>query len=159
MTLDDVADVLSIDAASFRTNHTTESNLIDELNRPFARLWVARTTEQNVGAFLVAWHVVDEIHVLNVATHPALRRQGHGRALMDHVIAFARENDVRHILLEVRRSNAAAITLYRALGFFAMGIRRDYYSDGEDAIEMVLLFDPDTKEIVHRADEIRLEMH
>ena len=159
MTLDDVTEVLAIDAASFHMNRTTEANLVDELNRPFAHLWVARTAQRRVAAFLIAWHVVDEVHVLNVATAPTVRRQGHGLALMDHTIEFAREHDARHMLLEVRRSNAAAIALYRRLGFFAMGLRRDYYPDGEDAIEMVLLFDPKTKEIVRRADEVRLESH
>ena len=48
---------------------------------------------------------------------------------------------MRHVLLEVRRSNAPAIALYRALGFFAMGVRARYYPDDEDAVEMVLAFD------------------
>lgn len=172
MTPEDLSEVLAIDRASFQANAATESNLRDELDRPFAKLWVARQVGARragaepqrvdagrVIAFLVAWHVADELHVLNVATEPAERRRGHARALMETVIAFAREHDVRHVLLEVRRSNAAAQGLYRALGFFAMGLRRDYYPDGEDAIEMVLLFDPQTKDIVRRADEIRLENH
>jgi ribosomal-protein-alanine N-acetyltransferase len=41
--------------------------------------------------------------------------------------------------LEVRRSNEAALSLYRGFGFRAVGIRPNYYSDeGEDAIVMVL---------------------
>ena len=53
---------------------------------------------------------------------------------------------MKHVLLEVRRSNAAAIALYRALGFFAMGVRARYYPDDEDAVEMVLALRPE-----HRA--------
>jgi len=49
-----------------------------------------------------------------------------------------------------------AIALYRALGFFAMGVRARYYPDDEDAIEMVLAFDIETGEIVPHADEVRL---
>jgi len=41
--------------------------------------------------------------------------------------------------LEVRRSNAAALELYRSFGFRPVGIRPNYYVDeGEDAIVMVL---------------------
>jgi ribosomal protein S18 acetylase RimI-like enzyme len=62
----------------------------------------------------------------------------------------------RHLLLEVRRSNGPAIALYRALGFFAMGVRARYYPDDEDAVEMVLAFDAVTGEVVPRSDEVRL---
>ena len=64
-------------------------------------------------AFVVSWHVADELHVLNVATREDRRRRGLGRALMDHVVAYAREHALKHVLLEVRRSNAPAIALYR----------------------------------------------
>jgi len=64
---------------------------------------------------------------------------------------------VKHVLLEVRRSNVAAIALYRAFGFFAMGVRARYYPDDEDAVEMVLLLDPATGATVAHEDEVRLE--
>jgi ribosomal-protein-alanine N-acetyltransferase len=61
------------------------------------------------------------------------------------------------VLLEVRRSNAAAIALYRRVGFFAMGVRSRYYPDDEDAVEMVLMIDPETGAVVAHDDEVRLE--
>jgi ribosomal-protein-alanine N-acetyltransferase len=57
----------------------------------------------------------------------------------------------------VRRSNAAAIALYRSVGFFAMGVRAKYYPDDEDAVEMVLLLDPATGAVVAHDDEVRLD--
>ena len=91
--------------------------------------------------------------MLDVATHPELRRRGFGRALMKQSLAYAREQAIRHVLLEVRRSNTPAIRLYRECGFFAMGVRKSYYADGEDAVEMVLLLD-DRGEIQPRKDEV-----
>jgi hypothetical protein len=35
-----------------------------------------------------------------------------------------------------------------------MGIRAKYYPDNEDAIEMVLAFDPTTREILRGKDEV-----
>jgi ribosomal-protein-alanine N-acetyltransferase len=133
----------------------TEEQILAELQRPWARIWVARE-ERGVAAYVVAWHVADELHVLNVATRADRRRRGIARALMDHLVDHAREKHVKHVLLEVRRSNVAAIALYRGLGFFAMGVRARYYPDDEDAIEMVLAFDTATGEIVPHADEVRL---
>jgi ribosomal-protein-alanine N-acetyltransferase len=134
-----------------------EPHLREELARPWSRLWVVR--EEGIGpvGFLVAWHVADELHVLNVATRVDRRRRGIARALLDEAISYARTRAVKHVLLEVRRSNRAAIALYRKVGFFAMGVRAHYYPDNEDAVEMVLMFDPDTGGVLAHADEVRLE--
>jgi ribosomal-protein-alanine N-acetyltransferase len=134
-----------------------ETQLRDELARPWSRLWVAREHDEVV-AYVVSWHVADELHVLNVATREDRRRCGIARALMDEVVGYARASRMKHVLLEVRRSNAAAIALYRGLGFFAMGVRSRYYPDSEDAVEMVLMLDPQTGEVVPHEDEIRLEV-
>ena len=137
--------------------HMDEGQLKDELARPWSRLWVAREHDETVVAFLVSWHVADELHVLNVATRADRRRRGIGRALMDAVVAYARDARMKHVLLEVRRSNAAAIALYRCVGFFAMGVRARYYPDDEDAVEMVLMLDPETGAVLPHDDEVRLD--
>ena len=46
---------------------------------------------------------------------------------------------LRDVTLEVRRSNAAALRLYRRFAFRAVGVRPNYYAeDQEDAIVMLL---------------------
>lgn len=85
------------------------------------------------------WLVQDEVHLLNLAIHPAVRRRGIGTRLMQHLLAVARANVCRYVTLEVRKSNAPAQALYRAHGFEAVGLRPRYYAeDGEDAIVMAL---------------------
>ena len=131
----------------------------EEIMRPWARLWAARVHRgaPPVG-FLVAWHVADELHVLNVATTLVMRRRGIGRALMNEALGYAAQSRIRIVLLEVRRSNRAAIKLYRGLGFTAMGVRPRYYSDNdEDAVEMILAVDPDTGRFLEGRDEIRID--
>ncbi|APR83409.1 Ribosomal-protein-S18p-alanine acetyltransferase [Minicystis rosea] len=131
----------------------------EELGRPWSRLWAARFAAgtEPVG-FLVAWHVADELHVLNIATRPALRRRGVARALMDEALTYAAAEKIRILILEVRRSNRPAIKLYRGLGFTALGVRPGYYSDNnEDAIEMMLTLDPETGRIMPGKDEIRID--
>ena len=168
----DIADVLAIENASFRESRPRlprsgdpkgrldAAQLREELARPWARLWVGRpdaalTPEErtSVVAFLLAWHVADELHILDIATHPDLRRRGFARELIASSLAYAREHKIRHLLLEVRKSNHPAIRLYRAVGFFAMGVRKRYYPDDEDAVEMVLALREDG-EIDHRPDEV-----
>ena len=131
-------------------------HLREELARAWSRLWVVREGDTPI-AFVASWHVSDELHVLNVATRADRRRRGVGRALMDEVVGYAQANGVQHVLLEVRRSNRAAIELYRRVGFFAMGIRSRYYPDDEDAVEMTLLLDPATRQVLAHEDEVRLD--
>ena len=114
----------------------------DELTRPWSRQWIAREEGTTVVAFLLAWHVADELHVLNLGTRGDRRRRGFARALMNAAIAYGREKQVACVLLEVRPSNAAALALYRSLGFVATGVRARYYSDDEDAVEMRLGLGP-----------------
>jgi|SRR5579859_860115 len=152
---DDPETILAIDRACFAEGTV---NVGAEFDRPWAKLWVARENEEGPArAFLLAWLVVDELHVLSVATLPEFRRRGMARALLDRAIAFARESGVRTVLLEVRRSNATAIRLYRAFGFSATAVRANYYADNlEDAVEMTLTLDPETGKILAAEDAVTI---
>lgn len=92
---------------------------------------------ERVLGYIVFWLVHDEVHVLNVATALEARRRGVGRALMDAAEARGRARGARLSTLEVRRSNAPAIALYRAIGYRQAGVRPNYYAEErEDAIVM-----------------------
>lgn len=147
-----------IDAVAAAAFDVPQFSAREELRRSWTRCWVARE-ERRALAFLIAWHVADELHVLNVATCPTARRRGLATALMSRSLEYAQQQQVRLVLLEVRRSNRAAIRLYRKLGFTAMGVRPRYYSDNdEDAVEMVLTLDPATGAVQPGLDEIRIEV-
>ena len=89
--------------------------------------------------FVIFWVVHDEVHVLNIAAHPTLRRRGVGRRLMVEAIERGRRGGAALVTLEVRRSNFPALALYQDLGFRAVGVRPNYYVDeGEDAVVMIM---------------------
>lgn len=82
-------------------------------------------------------HVLDEGSVSNVAVAPDCRRQGVGSALIEALLARARELGLSFVNLEVRESNAPAIALYERFGFVPDGRRKGYYDrPREDAILM-----------------------
>ena len=63
------------------------------------------------------------------------RRRWAATALLSSSLDYARDSAIRIVILEVRRSNRAAIKLYRKLAFTVLGVRPGYYGDnGEDAI-------------------------
>ena len=139
---EDVPGVAAIHVAAFR-DATVDAlaraagNLREELQRPWAHVWVAEAGGHIAGAILL-WLVADEVHIHDVATHPAHRRQGVGRQLVAQAIALARKHRALHLFLEVRPSNEAAVALYRQAGFVPVGLRKRYYADNEDAVDMSL---------------------
>jgi ribosomal-protein-alanine N-acetyltransferase len=62
----------------------------------------------------------------------------------------------RHLTLEVRVSNDAALGLYRKLGFASVGLRPGYYRD-EDALVMWVV-NADEGPFRRRLERIRGEM-
>jgi len=69
----------------------------------------------------------DEAELLTIAVDVNRRRQGHGRALLDAVVAQARSGGARNLFLEVGADNAAARSLYSQAGFVQVGRRPRYY--------------------------------
>lgn len=78
-----------------------------------------------------------EAHILNICVRSESRSCGHGRAILEHLVAEARLHHAHSAYLEVRPSNAHAVDLYRTAGFSEVGYRRDYYpahNGREDAL-------------------------
>lgn len=80
----------------------------------------------------MAFHVLDECHLLDIATEEKFRRQGVGAALIRELMKRAGEKDGSVIYLEVREKNQAARGLYEKLGFVPVGKRKDYYKNPTD---------------------------
>lgn len=136
----DLEAVLEIERHAYRTPWPAQL-FLEDLAREWAHIDLARLREDpaRAVAYCNYWVVHDEVHLLNLATHPDFRRRGVAARLMRHLLEVARTRDCRYITLEVRRSNTPAQALYRAHGFEAVGVRRRYYADdGEDAIVMTL---------------------
>ncbi|HEY6006653.1 MAG TPA: ribosomal protein S18-alanine N-acetyltransferase [Anaeromyxobacter sp.] len=137
----DVARVMEIEKDGFK--HPWSRDLIErELGHAWSQILLAcdlgSPGAERVLGYIVFWLVHDEIHVLNVATALEARRRGVGRALMAAAENAGRTRGARLSTLEVRRSNEAAIALYRAIGYRQVGIRPNYYAEeNEDAIVMV----------------------
>ena len=132
--------VLAVERAA-NAHPWSEANLRDSLQAGYSG-WVLLDDRQGVIGYAILMIAVGEAQVLNIVVSPEHRRQGLGRILMECMIEAANAAHCELVLLEVRRSNSAAIALYRAYGFEQIGLRRHYYrSDdgvGEDAFVLTL---------------------
>lgn len=131
----DLDDVLAIEGASFSNPWTRDMFLRDLANSGVSYGYILRGPDGRAAAFCTIWVVVNEVHINNIAVDPAWRGQGLGQALLEYILHLWSKLGAERATLEVRRSNAAAITLYAKLGFNVAGIRRDYYTEpAEDAL-------------------------
>ena len=78
----------------------------------------------------------ENAEVDNIAVAESCRRRGVGKKLLKKLETEAKERGARVILLEVRVSNAPAMTMYLKEGFKGIYVRPRYYPDGEDAVVM-----------------------
>ncbi len=139
MTEEDIDTTMSIEIICFATPWSRTS-FLNELDKTYGLPLVAMLDGNLVG-YIIAWFVEDEIHIVNVAVHPDFRRQGIGEWMMNEVICD--HPGITWVGLEVRQSNVAAITLYEKLGFYQVGIRKNYYAqEGEDAVMMMKQLSP-----------------
>ncbi|AXQ14995.1 hypothetical protein AYI72_19985 [Shewanella algae] len=81
----------------------------------------------------------EEATLMNICIAPAAQGQGLGRQLLQAAIELLKETGVERLLLEVRVGNAAAIALYRRLGFIETGSRADYYQAKEGREDALLM--------------------
>lgn len=134
----DLRRILEIERRSF-DNPWSSALFLQELRIPFSRIVVARPADvpdEPIVGYLCRWFVADEIHVLNIAVHPDYRGRGIGAVLLREALGEAERGRAEAVTLEVRRSNEAARRLYATFHFEEVGVRRNYYGRGEDALIM-----------------------
>lgn len=138
-TLDDIPDIKLIEDMSYPFPWS-EKVLQDCFGTHYS-FWVAVKDDQIAG-YLIVTEIVGEIHLLNVCVSVKARRLGIARQLLRFLIDWSAKHSMLSILLEVRKSNLAAQTLYQSLAFEFIGTRPNYYplNEGrEDAL--MFLFD------------------
>ena len=126
-------EIIAIENSAFNKPWTKNQIKNDILSDLDSENWVYIMDELVTG-YIFGWIIQDEFHLNNIAVHPEYLRRSIGKALLLHIIARVISRDIKLILLEVSAQNISAQKCYKSLGFIQMGVRKDYYSKGEDAI-------------------------
>lgn len=98
-----------------------------------SRLLIAQWGELPAG-FVSYLLLPGEMEIVDIAVVLALRKMHVGKQLMTEALAQGRRAQAKWAFLEVRRSNRAAQTLYRSVGFQQLDVRPKYYAGSEDAL-------------------------
>jgi len=136
----DIPVLAALHAACFTAawdQHWTEQSFKDVLGMPGSGALIAAIGNEPVG-FAVARIAADEAELLLIATRPDYRRFGHGRALLEHMLAVLKRGGAAQVFLEVAEPNVAGLGFYQSLGFREVGRRPDYFR-GESIVDALVL--------------------
>ena len=112
----------------------SENSIASELNNRLS-LWFVAVQEEQVIGYVGSQTVLGETDMMNIAVHPNHRKHGVGTELIEHLIEALALRGSHSLMLEVRISNEAAISVYKKLGFTEVGCRKNYYRNPkEDAL-------------------------
>ena len=78
--------------------------------------------------------VLDEVQINYFAINHKYRERGFGTYLMNYLIRRCKKQNINKLVLEVSKKNIIAGKFYKNFNFSTVGIRRNYYKDGSDAL-------------------------
>ncbi len=141
-TTEDLSAVLQIETQVY-PNPWTEEHFRLELTKPYSHFLVFTDDETDsiIAGYVVAWVMFDECQILNVATGLNYRGLGLAKQMIQKVVSIVAKKEIKKVVLDVRKSNGAAIQLYQQMNFNITHVRKEFYSNGEDAYQMTLRLD------------------
>lgn len=149
----DMPEVLEIERQSFEFPWSDE-DFVRCLRQRNCIGMVAEHDDRVVG-YMIYELQKNRIHVLNFAVAADRRRQGVGSQMVAKLVAKLSAQGRTRILLEVRETNLPAQLFFRANGFRAVSVLRNYYEDTpEDAYLMQYRYQPEKSAAVQTSNRI-----
>ena len=134
----DMIQVLEIEKECFLDPYTEENISFELRENPFADILVAMVGPTIVG-YIDFMHTFDSATINRIAVRKEYRKKGIGKQLLSKCIEEIRSGEEKadFLTLEVRTNNEEAISFYKNNEFEEINIKKNYYSDGQDALYMV----------------------
>ncbi|MCA9148737.1 MAG: ribosomal protein S18-alanine N-acetyltransferase [Planctomycetales bacterium] len=149
----DMPEVLEIERQSFEFPWS-EEDFIRCLRQRNCIGMVAEHDDKIVGFMIYELHK-NRLHILNFAVHEDFRRSGIGRQMNSKLNSKLSHQRRTRILLEVRETNLDAQLFFRAAGYRAVSVLRDFYDDTtEDAYLMEQQYQPTLQEALQPVNRI-----
>lgn len=136
----DVLDqILEIEENCFAADSFSKKQFVYLMTKAKGVFYVAKIKERVVAYISVVTNkYINYARIYSIAVHPDFRRYKLGQLLIEKTISYTRQNKFKFLLLEVKTTNIAAISLYEKNGFVKTHIKQYYYADGSDAYSMRL---------------------
>ena len=115
--------------------HILSKNILKEdiKNKNYNYL-VAKNNNGKIIGYIGISYILEDADIISIVVHKDYTNHGVACLLLQEIFKFAKENNIKKIMLEVRRSNIPAQKLYEKHGFKQIAIRNNYYDNTEDAL-------------------------
>ena len=125
-----VAQIAELEKICF-SDPWSERSVASELENKLS-CWLVAIEDGQVAGYIGSQTVCGETDMMNVAVHPDFRRKGIAEALILALVEQLKTMESHCLTLEVRASNAPAISLYEKLSFAQVGRRPNYYRNPKE---------------------------
>lgn len=135
MSIEDLKSIKNVLASEF-DNFWSYDVLEEELECNNSYVIVAKADENTIVGFAGLKVILDEADIMNIVVKKDFRHNGIGSVLLENLINYSKDLNLKTITLEVNENNLSAIRLYDKFSFDKLGIRKNYYDGKSDAIIM-----------------------
>lgn len=134
--IEDLDRIAKIENESIMTNKISKEDFAHYIDSEDHKVFVAKINDSVIGFILL--EITDEINIYSVAVDEKYRNIGLATKFVEQAKVLAKQNGIQKLSLEVSDNNLRAYLLYEKLGFVVRRIRKNYYADKSNAIEMEL---------------------
>ncbi|MCR1809328.1 ribosomal protein S18-alanine N-acetyltransferase [Haploplasma modicum] len=135
MELNDIVSVVNLEKKILKDTLGEKFLYSEIMYNPFARFFVYEQNKQIIG-YIGCRYYDDTGELLNFVVDDFYQQRGFGTLLFNEVINLFKNEDVKTITLEVRRSNIKAQKFYAKNDFYLINVRKNYY-ETEDALVLM----------------------
>ena len=135
MTLEDLNSIKDILTSEF-DDFWNYNILKNELECENSYIIVAKNSENNIVGFAGLKIILDEADIMNIVVKKSFRNNKIGSILLEYLISYSKNMNLKTITLEVNENNLSAIHLYNKISFIKLGVRKKYYNGENNAIIM-----------------------
>ena len=111
----------------------TKKQWAEELKKEGTRVFGLLISNLVIG-ICVSHVVLDEAQINFFVVNNKYRKKGFGSYLMNYLIKKCEKSNISKLFLEVSHTNITAEKFYSRFDFYTVGIRKNYYKDGSDAL-------------------------
>ena len=134
----DISEIRAIELETFPPAETFTYGFLHLMTTHARPFLVASDPQGVLQGYILAVPREDFVHIISVAVKPGFQGRGIGKKLLAALLDLMRKEGHHCFRLELRKSNERAHQLYWGFNFRPIGIRKNYYFDGEDAVIMEL---------------------
>lgn len=127
----DIPAVLDIESRSFQ-HPWSEEEFIRVLRKPNCIGMVIEDESETVRGYMIYELHKNRFHLLSLAVHPDHWRKGFARRMIKTLAGRLTCNRRTRILCEIRECNLAAQQAFRAMGFKAVSILKEFFDDSDE---------------------------